>query len=137
MDFFLAVAMLLSLTAVFAVVNERYLRLEPSIGLMLLAILTTFALAALKLAGGYDALSGVQALVQELDLSEVLLNGVLCFMLFAGSTGVKFELLRENEWAILSLAIGSTIIACGIVGALLSWGLGLLGIELPLVYAFV
>ena len=137
MSFFLAFALLLSLTAVFGVVNERYLRLEPSIGLMLLAILMTFALAALKVAGVFDALSGVQALVQKLDLSEVLLNGVLCFMLFAGSMGVKFELLRENEWVILSLAIGSTIIACGIIGALLSWGLGLLGVELPLVYAFV
>ena len=31
------------------------------------------------------------ALVQQLDLSEVLLNGVLCFMLFAGSAGVKIE----------------------------------------------
>jgi CPA1 family monovalent cation:H+ antiporter len=137
MSFFLAFALLLCLTAVLGVVNERYLRLEPSIGLMLLAILMTLALAALKAAGVFDALSGVQALFQKLDLSEVLLNGVLCFMLFAGSTGVKFELLRENEWAILSLALGSTIIACGIVGALLSWGLGLFGVELPLVYAFV
>ncbi len=137
MSFFVAFALLLSLTAVFGVVNERYLRLEPSIGLMLLAMVTTLALAVLNVAGVLGALSGVQALVQQLDLSEVLLNGVLCFMLFAGSARVKFEILRQNEWVILSLAVGSTFIAFTIIGALLSWGLGLLGIELPLVYGFV
>jgi CPA1 family monovalent cation:H+ antiporter len=131
------IAILLGLTALFGVVNERYLRLQSAIGLMLLALLTTFALAGLKSIGIVDDLGWEETLVRELDLSNVLLNGVLCFMLFAGSAGVKIELLRENKWVILFLAIGSTLLACLLTGALLSLALGWFGIPLALTYAFV
>jgi CPA1 family monovalent cation:H+ antiporter len=131
------IAILLGLTALFGVVNERYLRLQSAIGLMLLALLTTFALAGLKSIGIVDDLGWEETLVRELDLSNVLLNGVLCFMLFAGSAGVKIELLRENKWVILFLAIGSTLLACLLTGALLSLALGWFGIPLALPYAFV
>ena len=51
---------------------------------MLLALLMTVILVILKLTGVVDALGWEQLLVEKLDLSEVLLNGVLCFMLFSG-----------------------------------------------------
>jgi CPA1 family monovalent cation:H+ antiporter len=98
---------------------------------MLLALLMTAVLAMLKSFGMIEGLFWTRALVEKLDLSEVLLNGVLCFMLFAGSTGVKVSFLRENEWPILSLAIGSTLIACVATGALLSMVLGWFGVALP------
>ena len=137
MEILAAVGTLMALTALFGVVNERHLRLQSSIGLMLLALLMTAALAALKSLDLGEGFALTSALVEELNLSEVLLNGVLCFMLFAGSTGVKVSLLRENGWPILSLAIGSTIIACALTGVLLSTLLGWFGIALPLSYAFV
>ena len=137
MEILAAVGTLMALAALFGVVNERHLRLQSSIGLMLLALLMTAALAALKSLDLGEGFALTSALVEELNLSEVLLNGVLCFMLFAGSTGVKVSLLRENGWPILSLAIGSTIIACALTGVLLSTLLGWFGIALPLSYAFV
>ena len=137
LDALLTIGVLMALTALFGVLNERYLRLPSSIGLMLLALLMTAALAVLKSFGMIEGLTWARILVEKLDLSEVLLNGVLCFMLFAGSAGVKVSFLRENEWPILSLAIGSTIIACFVTGALLSVVLGWFGIALPLSYAFV
>jgi len=137
MDTLLTIGVLMALTALFGVVNERYLRLPSSIGLMLLALLMTAMLAVLKGFGMIEGLTWTRALVDKLDLSEVLLNGVLCFMLFAGSTGVKLSFLRENEWPILSLALGSTIIACILTGGLLATVLGWFGVTLPLAYAFV
>ncbi len=137
MDLFTIIAALLGLTALFGVVNERYLHLPSSIGLMLLALVTTFALAGLKSVGIVDALGWEETLVRELDLSNVLLNGVLCFMLFAGSAGVKIEHLRKRRWIILSLAIGSTLLACLLIGVLLSLALGWFGVTLALSYAFV
>ena len=134
---FTILAALLGLTAVFGVVNERYLRLPSSIGLMLLALLMTFALAGLKSIGFVAALGWEETLVRELDLSNVLLNGVLSFMLFAGSTGVEIERLRKRRWIILSLAIGSTPLACALIGVLLSSSLGWFGVTLALSYAFV
>jgi CPA1 family monovalent cation:H+ antiporter len=131
METLLTLGVLMALTALFGVLNERYLCLPSSIGLMLLALLMTAALAMLKSFGVIEGLTWTRALVEKLDLSDVLLNGVLCFMLFAGSTGVKVSFLRENEWPILSLAIGSTLIACVATGALLSMVLGWFGVALP------
>jgi CPA1 family monovalent cation:H+ antiporter len=137
MNLFLLISILLGLTAVFGVVNERLLHLQPSIGLMLLALLTTLVLLALRISGTLDELHWIEDIVRELDLSNVLLNGVLCFMLFAGSAGVKFELLAERKWIIFTLAIGSTILACLLTGALLNTVLGWFGVTLALGYAFV
>ena len=137
MSLLLAIGILLGLTAAFGVINERYLHLQSAIGLMLLALLMTVILVILKLTGVVDALGWEQLLVEKLDLSEVLLNGVLCFMLFSGSAGVTIESLAEKKWVILTLAIGSTLLACALTGVLLTTLLGWFGITLALGYAFV
>ena len=51
MSLLFVISVLLVLTALFAVVNERYLRLQPSIGLMLLALLMSLVFLGLKSAG--------------------------------------------------------------------------------------
>jgi len=58
-------------------------------------------------------------------------------MLFSGSTGVRIKLLEDNQWTILTLAIGSTLIACVLTGFFLSAALSWVGISLALGYAFV
>jgi CPA1 family monovalent cation:H+ antiporter len=88
-------------------------------------------------AGIVDDLSWLKTVVHELNLSDVLLNGVLCFMLYAGSAGVTLKSLKRDKWTILTLAIGSTVIACLVTGALLHYALGWMGVTLALSYAFV
>jgi CPA1 family monovalent cation:H+ antiporter len=137
MDLLSTIAILLVFAAIFGVLNERYLGLQSTIGLMLLALLTAVVGAILKATGLLENLGWEDALVSQLDLSEVLLNGVLCFMLFAGSAGVKIEGLKENKWTVVSLAIGATLLACALIGVFLHFALGWFGITLALTYAFV
>jgi CPA1 family monovalent cation:H+ antiporter len=137
MSLLLVISVLLVLTAIFAVVNERYLRMQPSIGLMLLALLMSLVFLGLKSAGIVADLGWADTIARELNFSTVLLNGVLCFMLFAGSAGVEFKSLKRDKWVILSLAIGATLIACALTGALLHLVLGWLGVTLALSYALV
>ena len=137
MDIFTGIAILLGLAAGFAVVNERLLKLQPGIGLMLLALVMTIGLAFVKLFGGFDLFGWEHFLVDRFDLGETLLHGVLCFMLFAGSTGVRIKNLKENRWIIAALAVASTVIACGLIGVILGYVLELGGIHIGLAYAFV
>jgi CPA1 family monovalent cation:H+ antiporter len=137
MSLLLVISVVFVLTAFFGVVNERYLRLQPSIGLMLLALVMSLVFLGLKSAGIVAELGFEDTLVHELNLSNVLLNGVLCFMLFAGSAGVEFKSLEKDKWVILSLAIGATLIAFALTGALLHLVLGWLGVTLALSYALV
>ncbi len=137
MTVFMSVAVLLGLGALFGLFNERVLRLQATIGLMLQALVLSLVLFLLSSFGGVDVLGWVRGLVGDLNLSQTLLNGVLCFMLFAGGAGVKFGSLREEKWTIVTLAIGSTILACVLIGLILWYVLGLFGIQIPLAYAFV
>ncbi|MEM7026308.1 MAG: cation:proton antiporter, partial [Pseudomonadota bacterium] len=133
----MTIATLFGLAALFGYLNDRFLHLEQSIGLMLLALALSGILAVLTMLGVKDHISAEQDFVRSLDLSHLLLEGVLCFMLFAGSLNVKLQALEQQRWVILSLAIGGTIIACVVTG-LLSWAvLGALGLSLGLAYAFV
>lgn len=137
MDLFATVAVLLGLTALFSYVNEEFLHLENSIGLMLLALATSFLVWVLDLSGAVDYLDEQRKLVSQLNLSETLLNGVLCFMLFAGSVNVKIKALAEEKWLIGSLAIGATLIGWILTGLLL-WGVTILfGLEISPIYAFL
>ncbi len=137
MDLFMSVAVLLGLAALFGLINERFLRLQATIGLMLLALAMTLALILLKLLGGLDYLGWEQTLIDRLDLEHTLLKGVLCFMLFAGSAGVRIEHLKDHKWTIATLAIGSTVIAGVLIAVMLSGVLQLFGVEVGFAYLFV
>ena len=82
MDVFVTLAVLMGLAALFSFLNERLLHLEKTIGFMVLALAMTLLLWGLEAVGTVDYLDEQRTLVSNLDLSETLLNGVLCFMLF-------------------------------------------------------
>jgi CPA1 family monovalent cation:H+ antiporter len=133
----LTIAIVFGLTGLFSVLNERFLGLQQTIGLMLLALLGTLLLALLDSTGVAHYFLREQVFVQGLALNDTLLNGVLCFMLFAGSINVKSGTLDEEKWVIITLAMGATLIAATLIGVSM-WGvLGLLGVSVGFIYAFI
>jgi CPA1 family monovalent cation:H+ antiporter len=137
MQVLLTIATILGLTALFSYINERFLRLQQTIGLMLLALGFMLVLMLLNALGLGDGFAEEQAFVTSLSLDATLLNGVLCFMLFAGSINVKIRVLGEEKWVILTLAVGATLIAAALIGLALSWLLGLVGVGIGLLFALV
>ena len=116
MQVLLTIAAIFGLTALFSYFNERFLKLQQTIGLMLLALGLALVLMLLHLLGLSEFFSEEQAFVTRLSLDETLLNGVLCFMLFAGSINVRIRVLGEEKWVILTLAIGATLIGALLTG---------------------
>jgi CPA1 family monovalent cation:H+ antiporter len=137
MSVFLTIAVILGLTALFAFLNERFLGLQQTIGLMLIAVVFTVALAILDTVGVSGYFAREQAFVSSLALDQTLLKGVLCFMLFAGSINVKARILGEEKWVILTLAIASTLIAAMLIGVSMWAVLAAIGVGLGLVHALV
>ena len=128
MQIFTTLAAILGLTALLAYVNSRFLRLQETIGLMVLALAFTALLMLLAALGEPEPLVLDQAFVTRLSLDQTLLNGVLCFLLFAGSINVKSVTLGEEKWVILTLAIGATLIGAVLTGAAIWWLLDLSGL---------
>lgn len=137
MDSFTALAVVLTLTAVFSYFNERVLGLQQTIGLMVIALVFTLVLTLLKYLGLTEFFTDERSLVSSVALDETLLNGVLCFMLFSGSINVKAQTLGEERWVILALAVGATLIAAILIGVTVWGALAALGVGIGIFYALV
>lgn len=79
MGLFLLIGILLGLTAIYSVINERYLHLQSAIGLMLLALLTSLLLAVVSLTMHVDSISWLRALVEKL-ISARFFSTVFCVL---------------------------------------------------------
>jgi len=109
-------ATLITLAGVFSWVNHRWVRLPTTIGLLVIAMVSSLALVALHAVGVFEG-AEVLPLIRGLDFQEVLLDGMLGALLFAGAIHLRVADLLEYKWAILMLATGSVVLSTLIVGA--------------------
>jgi CPA1 family monovalent cation:H+ antiporter len=136
MKLFNILAILITLSAGFSYLNFRFIRLPNTIGLMVIALLVSLGLA---IPGhfGFDLTADAQRLLASIDFDETLLHGMPSFLLFAGALHVNLGNLAKQKWIISLLAtfgvLGSTVI----MGFSSRWLLGLLGIDLPLIYGLL
>ncbi|MET0028076.1 MAG: sodium:proton antiporter [Candidatus Thiodiazotropha sp.] len=115
MDLWKAVAGLLSLTAVFAYMNHRWLRLPSSIGVMSMALV--FSLGLLLLQGlGFDLATPMRALLYRVSFDTTVLHGLLGFLLFAGALSVDLMELRRESIVIAFLSTLGVLISTLAVG---------------------
>jgi len=119
-------AVLLTLTALFAYLNVHVLRLPTPIGVMLGGL----ALSLLLLAVGGPAAGLARGWLAAVPLDRVLMQGLLAFLLFAGALHVNLDDLRENGLLIFLLATLGVLLSTWLVGQGLYRLAGLLGVGL-------
>lgn len=136
MNLFNIIAILITLSAVFSYINYRYIKLPTSIGLMLIALLMSLSLIALK-HFSLDFVPQVRLLLESVNFSETLMHGMLSFLLFAGALHVNINDLSKQKWVITLLATVGVLLSTIIIGYTSSWVLGRFGIELPLIYCML
>jgi CPA1 family monovalent cation:H+ antiporter len=131
------VAILLVLTAAFSYLNHRYLKWPMTIGVMAIALALSLAIVVLdKL--GYAALRGHErALLGSINFTEVLMQGMLSFLLFAGALHVEINQLRRVAWQVGVLAIAGTALSTLLIGFGSGYLLAALGISIPIVYCLL
>jgi len=130
------VALLVSLTALFAYANHRLLRLPTTIGVMLIALLLSLGLIV---AGelGYGVEAWAEKIVARIDFNEALMHGMLSFLLFAGALHVDLNDLARQKSVIGTLATAGILLSTFLVGTALYWLLPLAGFALPYVWCLV
>lgn len=123
-------SILIVLSAVFAYLNFRYLKLPPSIGLMLIALITSIALF---ITGNLypSILSDATLLIKSFDFSELLLGSMLSFMLFAGAIHVNIEDLRKEKLPVMVFSTFSVVISTFLVGSISFYLLPLFHFNVP------
>jgi CPA1 family monovalent cation:H+ antiporter len=136
LSFFTLVSILISLAAVSSYINYRYIKLPTTIGVMLVALVASILLVLVgPYAGGFH--EQATNLVAQVDFNQVLLHGMLAFLLFAGSIHIKIEDLKREWLPISLLAVLGTFFSTFLVGGLTWHLLGWLGLEIPFLYALL
>ncbi|QDU34162.1 Na(+)/H(+) antiporter NhaP [Poriferisphaera corsica] len=132
-------AILISLVAILAYLNAKILKLPATIGLMLLALLFSFGLFAYEKFGpaGHDLELWISNLLSAIDFNKTLLQGMLGYLLFAGALHVNLGDLKQQRWVIALLATVGVLTTTGIVGAVMYYVTGLMGLEIKFVYCLL
>ena len=109
-------AIIVSLTALLAYVNARFIKLPSQIGLLAMALVASLVVVALDAAGVIDA-GHLRSVVAQADLGPTLLHGMLGFLLFAGALHIRIDELVAQRWPVLVLSLAGTLISTVLVGA--------------------
>ena len=136
LDPIVASGIIITLAAIFAYANERWLEFPETIGLMVVAMIITLLLVLVGLLNP-SMVQLAREFVEQIDFNDTLMHGMLGFLLFAGALHVKLADLAEQKWVVTITAtfgvIGSTLL----VGVLAHYILLALGISMSWAVCFL
>jgi len=132
-DNFLANTVLILLFVVFlGYFNEKVTKFTYEISLMLFSVIIGAVLLVLEMyvkgAAAVEILSGAG----RINIESFLMEGVLCFMLFAGSCHMRLRNFKKHARIITVLSIGATFLGAVFYGVLFYGAGRLLGLPLTL-----
>ena len=117
MRLFDMIAVLLVLAGLCSYINYRFLRLPSTIGLMAITLIASILLVAV---GQFVPILRFEAqlFVGRIDYPDVVLHGMLGFLLFAGALHVPLDDLARWRLPIVVLATAGVVISTLIVGGI-------------------
>lgn len=136
MELFHIFSAVLSISALFAYLNQRFFRLPSGIALMIAGMGLSLVVQAIAFVSPAFKIV-VENSLETLNFSEILLEFMLSFLLFAGSLHTDFSKLAKQKWPILTFATLGVLISTVVIGGLLYYGLILLDRPIDLIYCFL
>lgn len=132
MDLYYSFSVLIVLAAVFSYLNLRYLKLPSTIGVMIIAMVTSLSLVWLGRSHPRWSVEFAN-IIASVDFSEVLMGAMLNFLLFAGAIHISMHDLRKQRTPIMIFSTVGVILSTFIVGILLYYAFILLHMEVSFI----
>jgi monovalent cation:H+ antiporter, CPA1 family len=138
MNTYAIIAFMLTLATALAYINHRFIKMQPTIAIMAGSLLLSLTLIIMGSFGyGIHAYEKISLLVNSFDFHDVLMDGMLSFLLFAGALNVDINDLQRAKWEIGILAVFSTVASCFIIASLTYMMLPWLGLKLSYNYCLL
>lgn len=135
-NLFHLLSVLIVISAGFAFLNFRFLKLPDTIGLMITSLF--FSLFIILIGHFFPWISEfIEKELLHINFSELLLEGMLCFMLFAGAIHIKYEDLKSEKLSILLFSTVSVVVSTFIIGLASYYLLKVFGINVNILHAFL
>lgn len=114
------------------VFNEKTFKISNDIALVLFSFLIAGCVKMLEAMGFIDFETSMVGRIADFNFQEFLMDGILCFMLFSGASGVNFNRFVKNIKSISMLALLSTVISSFVYGGIFYLFSFLLGLDLSI-----
>lgn len=131
-------AILVGLSALFGWLNQRYLALPSSIGLLGMGLVSSLLVVLLDLVWPDQTLGRrLTDTLRAIDFEQTVMNGLLAFLLFAGGLHLDVGSLRGRAVPVAVTATIGTLASTAVIGVGL-WAIsGPVGYPVPLAWALV
>jgi CPA1 family monovalent cation:H+ antiporter len=131
-------AICLVITALLAYLNHRFIGLPTTIGVMAAALVFSLTLVGLDALGvAHDLRQYEESFLRSIDFSDVVMQGMLSLLLFAGAMHVDLSELKAYRWPVGGLALLGTLLSTLLVGFGMWIVLPVVGLGLPLAYCLL
>ncbi len=128
----------LVITALLAYLNHRFVGMPTTIGVMATALAFSLALVGLDALGVAHGLREYEeSFLRSIDFSDVLMQGMLSLLLFAGALHVDLTELSAYRLPVAALAVLGTLLSTLVVGFGMWFALPLAGLHLPLMHCLL
>jgi CPA1 family monovalent cation:H+ antiporter len=118
-------SLLIVLAGLFGAFNYLVLRLPSAIGILVVALMASFAVLVLDaFVPGLGIADGARRMIADIDFSEALLEGLLGLLLFAGALQLRLGDLRDEWLAVLLMATIGVALSTAVLGIGFSWVTG-------------
>lgn len=129
---FYSFSIIFLLAAIISIINHKWLKLPSAIGGLILGLVVSVLLISTQYFN-QPFYSQTCKLVEESNFSDLLLNVMIGFLLFAGSININIRKLLIEKKSILTFASVGTIISTAMFGVLFYYAAQILGLSLPLI----
>lgn len=136
MNLYIIFVILICISAAFAYINQKFIKIPFVIGLFLLSTIITLLVLSIRLLipQPYNSLKN---LIEHTNISGFILNVMLGFLLFAGSLHTSWAYIKKQLKQIILLAIVGVLLSTVIV-AVLFYGVSILvNIKIDFIYCLL
>jgi CPA1 family monovalent cation:H+ antiporter len=136
MGIFNIITILIILSALFAFINTRYLKLPFTIGLMIIAIVFSVGINVL---GHFNhfILEESNLLIRSVDFETALLDIMLSFLLFAGALHTKLDELKKLKVPIALFATIGILLSTFLIGTMMYYLFMAFGYPINYIYCLL
>ncbi len=127
---------LLALATMFTLINYRFLKLPLTIGLMILGMILSGALFFVKYFTP-EFFGEIPSIVHNIDFQNFVMNGILSFLLFAGSIHIDLKELKKERISVFMFSIFGTLISTVVIGYLIYFGFGMIGVNFSILHCLL
>lgn len=136
MDFYLILVALICLSSAFAYVNHRFLKMPFVIGLFFLATVLSLVIISTRW-WDFRHYSQIRDVISGVELSDVILNIMLGFLLFAGALHTNWAQIKNQLKPILLFALPGVLVSTVIISTMLFWITNLLEIQVSWLHCLI